>query len=117
MKKKILVVDDDRDICEILQEQLEAKDYLVHAETKSTKALEQIISKDFDLVISDYKMPEKTGLDLLKEVRENKPQIPFVVITGFPDLFESDSTYQGPTIVIAKPYQFDLLLETIERMT
>ncbi len=83
MNGKILIVDDDPSTLDMLQIMLEAQDYFVINSYDGVNALEKIKSTDFDLVITDLKMPRKNGIELLKEIKSNYPEIEVIMTTAY----------------------------------
>jgi len=85
-RSKILIVDDERGLRLTFQSFLGDEGYdVVTAEDFST-ALQELAKQDFDLVISDIIMGNKTGLDMLRAVKEKNPACPVILITGFPNI-------------------------------
>jgi len=80
---KILVVDDERLFLGILKKELEGKGYQVTAELDSEKALKILEQESFDIVILDINMPNKTGYELLQEVRRKNCDSSVILITAF----------------------------------
>ncbi len=74
-EKPILVVDDDHMVCAMLQDTLEESGYTVVAFTDPRKALEYIPSSEVELIVSDYHMPDVSGLDLLKAVNRMQDEL------------------------------------------
>jgi DNA-binding NtrC family response regulator len=85
-KRKILVVDDDTIMRESVVEILRRRGYAIEACTNGREALEAFGRGEFDLVISDIKMPGMTGIELLSKIKQIDPDIPFLVITAFGDV-------------------------------
>lgn len=85
---RILIVDDEPDILESIKDLLEAMMPEVDVETveSGADALAALAADAYDLVISDYKMPEMDGLELLRRIRDQAPGVPRVLMTAFPDL-------------------------------
>ncbi|UCF69724.1 MAG: sigma-54-dependent Fis family transcriptional regulator [candidate division WOR-3 bacterium] len=83
MKTKILLLDDEESLIKWLKYALEQKGYSVVAATDPRDALAEIKNQQFDLVISDIKMPEMDGFGFLKKVRTLYPNIPFIFITAY----------------------------------
>ena len=83
-KIKVLFLDDEESLLEQGKEFLEKQDERleVHTFSSAVNALEKISDEDFDVIVSDYQMPEKDGLDFLEELRENGEDIPFIIFTG-----------------------------------
>lgn len=82
-KHKILLVDDEKDFCALLKCNLEMTgEFEVSIAFSGEEALGKIAETDFDLVVTDYKMPGMTGSALLDLIREKKPEIPVIMITA-----------------------------------
>ena len=82
----ILVVDDSPGTLAVLERNLRAAGYTIHSATNVDEALEILDAINVDLVITDVKMPRRSGLDLVREVRDNLHGTEIMVITGFPDV-------------------------------
>ena len=101
----VLVIDDDETICSLFKDTLEEEGHTVTAVNESSKGLELVKQRDYDLVFLDLKMPEMDGVELFRQIRATKPELPVTIITGYPDsdLMMSALTY-GPLGVISKPF-------------
>src|SRR5688572_18883826 len=82
-KPRILIVDDELSICEVLSIALRKEGYDVSAETSPRKALDRFHTEEFDLVIQDLKMPEMDGLELLREIKKFRDDALVVVMTAY----------------------------------
>ena len=82
-KKNILVVDDKEDLREAVTAILCGKGYDVKAVSSGPAALEIFAKEPFDLVISDFKMPQMNGVELLENVKRIDSDVPFVIMTAF----------------------------------
>jgi two-component system response regulator HydG len=82
-KVKILVVDDEQGLCAGLQEGLRREGYMVDGANDASAALQMAEKNLYNLVISDVKMPGKSGLDLLAQIRERNPDTLFILMTAF----------------------------------
>lgn len=79
----ILIVEDEPVIAVIIKNELEESPLITTIiENNPGKALESINKREIDCVISDYDMPQKTGIELLRDVREHYPDLPFILFTG-----------------------------------
>lgn len=81
---QILIIDDDIDLLSIAKTYLEKleSDFEITIEENPRSGLDLIRNNDFDIVVCDYQMPVLSGLDILKQLRENGNQIPFIIFTG-----------------------------------
>ncbi len=81
-KTEVLVVDDERETCELLEMALTRQGLQVTTCTTAADALEKIASRDFDVVLTDLSMPETSGLEVCERVIAIRPDVPVVLITG-----------------------------------
>ena len=111
---KILVVDDDETICSLFEDTLEEAGYTVTTVSESSKGLELVKNRDYDLVFLDLKMPGMDGAGLFGQIRLAKPDLPVTIITGYPnsDLMERALTY-GPFGVMSKPFSGSDILTAV----
>lgn len=105
MAKSILIVDDNPNMSSLLSEMLEVFDYESVRAANGSDALEQLVDGDFSLVITDMRMPNMTGMELLREVKEKFPKLPVVLISGYSvGAMESEATGVKPDGFLAKPF-------------
>ena len=113
---KILVVDDEARMCESLKTLLSGVGYDVTTVHEGEKAIEKISRNDFDLVITDIKMPRFDGLDILKTARSKDQDALVILMTGFASLESAVSAInQGAYDYLMKPIEFSDLKLTIRR--
>jgi signal transduction histidine kinase/DNA-binding response OmpR family regulator len=113
---KILVVDDEKRMCESLQTLLSKAGYNVTAVEKGEEALSRINKSDFDLVITDIKMPQVDGLDILQAARTKDEDALVILMTGYASLESAISAInQGAYDYLMKPIEFADLKLTIQR--
>lgn len=113
---KILIVEDEAAIRRVLVKILEeeSSDYVVDAAENGEEGLQKITSEDYDLVISDIKMPKMDGEELLVEAKKVKPETVFVMISGHGDLETAVNTMRlGAFDYISKPPDLNRLLTTV----
>lgn len=84
--KHILLIDDDAFFIKTLSNYLKRFDYQVSTESNAESALEVIEKTTFDLVITDYKLPNSDGLSLIENLKKNHPEIPVILITNYSDI-------------------------------
>lgn len=113
---KILVVEDNELVMKVTTRILEGAGYRVITANSVAKAL--TIYKEnpsFYLILTDYKMPEMTGLDLIREIRQMPSSVSILVMSGFSDgLGEEDFIQTGALGLLVKPFGHDALLNRIE---
>ncbi|OQX95183.1 hypothetical protein B6I21_06745 [candidate division KSB1 bacterium 4572_119] len=83
MKFSILIVDDDKIVCNSLKRILGNKEYTINTIYTAKDALEEIYNNNPDLVILDYKLPDKNGLEVLKELKEKVPHVLVIILTAY----------------------------------
>ena len=81
-KTEVLVIDDERDTCELLELALARQGMQVTTSMTAADALEKIATRDFDVVLSDLSMPDMSGLEVCQRVMEMRADVPVVLITG-----------------------------------
>jgi len=115
---KILIVDDDKNFLLSLSEGLKSRDENIETVTAENGkvAVKQLMSHDFDLVISDLKMPKMDGFQLLTHISNHYAKIPVIVITAFgtPDI-ENELNNLGMFQLLEKPIDFSVLFESINK--
>ena len=100
----VLVVDDDKNCSESFRSVLERDGYTVESADHVDTALKALRSRKFDLVLCDYRMPDKTGIDLLREVQHERLEVPVVMITADVDSCVADRARElGVADMMTKP--------------
>ena len=111
---KILVVDDDVIVIKSCRRILEAEDFEVFTCPGADEALEKMKYHDFDLLLMDVKMPKHDGLFLMREIKKNWPDIPIIVMSGYPTPETiADVLKLGATQFIPKPFRPDELMKSV----
>jgi len=113
----VLLVDDDEAACRLLAEVLERDGYRVASALSVDEALAKLDREGpFDAVLTDLRMPERSGLDLLKRVREREPDALVLVLTAFGDASAAGEAIRaGAYDFVSKPYDIATLRETLAR--
>ena len=118
MQRQILVIDDDRDMCELLEESLGRAGYQVTWRTRGDEGLDLLRERDFDVIITDLNLDGASGIDLCKRFTENRPDTPVIVITAFGDMTAAISAIRaGAHDFINKPIDMTVLERALERTT
>lgn len=108
--EKILIVDDEKSILDLLGAVFEKEGYSVETAFSARKALDLMDKREFDLVLTDVKLPQMSGMDILKHVKDRKPDIPVVMITAFGTISQAVEAFKmGATDYVVKPFDVDEL--------
>src|SRR5712671_1445526 len=112
----ILIVDDERPNLTVLRNFLEAG-YSVQEAQSGAEALQITKASDLDIVITDQRMPEMTGVELLEQIRDLKPDVAGIVLTGFTDPPALISAINRARVFrfLKKPWQPDDILEAVRQ--
>lgn len=113
---KILIVDDEVDICEMMSFTFESQGFETLVAYDAAGAMELVRSQDPDLVISDIRMPKGGGMKLLDDIKKFNPKRPLVfLITGYSDKTREEAIAAGAEDVLAKPIKLQDLVERVNR--
>jgi putative nucleotidyltransferase with HDIG domain len=117
MPSRILVVDDDAGIRQLVHKILKAAGYQPDAVEDALTAQERLSTNDYDVVISDIMMPGMSGIDLLKIIHQDTPDVPVILITGNPNLETAGEAIRTASAVdyLCKPFSADEILRTVKR--
>ena len=108
--KRILVVEDNPDALLLVSEYLTGLDFSVTRTADGQEALEALSAGNFDAAVTDVAMPRMNGIELLRRAQRDYPQVPFVVMTGYPsDQVIIDSMNAGVVRFLAKPFGLEQL--------
>lgn len=114
---KILIVDDDRDICEYMELLLTQNGYDVDTQPDATAALEQIKSDEYHVVVLDIMMPQISGMELLEEIRAYDSDLAIIIFTGHPSVDTAvQSMRSNVDDYIKKPFDVDEFTDTLEKI-
>lgn len=112
MAYSVLILDDDADFNSLLTDIFEQGDYIVTSLVDPIEAVEVFTHTDYDLVVTDHKMPEMTGSEFMGVIKKLKPQVPVIMVSGF---MENDTIRElisgGVGGVFLKPLNIFSLLE------
>ncbi len=113
---RVLVVDDEKFIRDILSDFLTMEGYAVRTASDGTQAVTELSRAHFDLVISDLKMPRMGGLDLLQHVAKLQPEALTVIMTGFGTVETAiDAMKHGAYDYILKPFKVEEIVHVVQR--
>jgi CheY-like chemotaxis protein len=106
--KKILVVDDDEMLCRLACDILRTEGYHAVPATSAAQALEAFEQEEFDLLVTDFRMPGMSGVELAQAIRGRNPQFPIIVMTAYEPV-----ECEHVTLWLPKQYLFPGLVEKI----
>ena len=106
--RDILVIEDNESLREVLKDALTAEDYSVTEAGSAEEGIDKFKSGDFDLVISDLKLPEADGLSVLEAVKKERPDTDVIIITAYGTVDRAvDAMKKGASDFITKPFSID----------
>jgi DNA-binding NtrC family response regulator len=114
VEAKILVVDDEDFLVEIIREKLELEGFQTEGAGNGVEALERLSTFNADLVISGIRMPVMEGVPLLRRCKEDFPDMPVILMTAGSSLTEQEAIKIGAAGFISKPFSWDDLLNLIK---
>jgi len=114
--EKILVIDDNESLRYTLESVLEEAGFKTTSVEDGLLALEEIKKRDYDLVICDMKLPKMDGMQILNEIRNIDPHIPFLFLTAFGDIKNAvEAMKKGATDYLTKPFDNNSMILTIRK--
>ena len=115
--KKILIVDDDKEISSHLAELLKSEGYHVEVAATAKEAIEKAGAQEIDVVLLDFMMPKMSGLDALPEIRRARPRAKMIMMTAFATVENAVNAIKGgASDYISKPFKIEELLTAIRRV-
>jgi DNA-binding NtrC family response regulator len=114
---KVLVVDDDPNVCKTVGLILKDHGYHVDAYTQAREALMASRRQAYDMALIDLKMPDIDGTELIRKIREEDDHIGIIIMTAYPDVDSAAETMRlGSRDYISKPFREEQLLEAADRL-
>jgi DNA-binding NtrC family response regulator len=116
MERRILIIDDDRSMCEVLESELRRREFDVTWVTTPQEAINRFEREDFGLVITDVNMAGMSGVELCKQLVSRREDMPVIVITAYANMETAVAAIRaGAYDFVTKPFDMDELALTIER--
>ncbi len=113
---RILIVDDEEVICNVLDRRLTKEGYLCTTAHNGKEALNRFYQDSFSLILSDIKMPEMTGIELLQKVKAIDPKMKIIMVTAYPEIdLAVNAMRLGAYDFIIKPADLDLIVMSVKR--
>jgi putative two-component system response regulator len=116
MEERILIVDDEEAICNILARRLDREGYSCTTAHNGKEALNHFYKDTFSLIISDIKMPEMDGIELLKKVKAVDPNMLIIMVTAYPEIdLAVEAMRLGAYDFIIKPTDLDIVVISVKK--
>ena len=116
MEERILIVDDEEMICDMLSRRLTQEGFFCVTARNGKEALNHFYKDAFSLIISDIKMPEMDGIELLKKVKAIHPKMIVIIVTAYPEIdMAVEAMRVGAYDFIIKPADLDLVMLSVRR--
>jgi CheY-like chemotaxis protein len=113
---RILVIDDEQPIAQLIQDALGVEGHNVDVATSAGEGLKMASVSDYDLVLTDLGMPEMSGWEVASRLREQDPDLPVVLVTGWgTTIDDQEISRSGIAGVVHKPFEIRDLVETVHR--
>lgn len=114
---KVLVVDDDPQVCKTVGKILQENNYQTQTFTQPRQALQAVRKTPFDIGLIDIKMPDVSGVELVEKIKAEDDRVALLVMTAYPDVQSAAETMRlGARDYITKPFTEEQLLAAVERI-
>jgi FixJ family two-component response regulator len=114
-KKRVLVIDDEQIVLDSIRKVLPHEDYEVEGTLSGGRGLEWGIQKQYDVVLTDIRMPDIGGMLVLRDIKRAKPSLPVIIITGYANVQSAVQAMKlGASDYIEKPFTPDQLFKAVE---
>jgi DNA-binding response OmpR family regulator len=100
MRKKLLIVEDEKNLCLLYKEELTKAGYRVTAVTDADTALKKISKQTFDLIITDIRMPVKNGIELITQIMALRKDVPIIINTAYQSYKHDFMTWAADAYVV-----------------
>jgi two-component system response regulator HydG len=112
----VLIVDDERSMCELLDTDLRLRGFSTESFTSAADAWQALANAEYDVVLTDVKMPGTSGIELCTNLASHRPDVPVVVMTAFGSLDAAIAAIRaGAYDFVTKPIEMDLLAVSLQR--
>jgi len=111
---RILVIDDDESIRKVLATILEEEDYIVETAETAKEGIEKSEKAFYNLALIDIRLPDMEGIELLSKLRNTRPKMRKIIVTGYPTLQNAVAAVnKGADAYVMKPFEVEKILQTI----
>ncbi len=117
MDARILVVDDEENICNYLVELFKLEGWSADAAQDGFEGVQLAADNDYDIIVMDILMPRMTGIEATREIMKRKPESKIIVITGAPYRKQAEEALEsGALLFIKKPFTSAQIIEEIQKL-
>ncbi|MBA7698928.1 Regulator of RpoS [subsurface metagenome] len=114
--QKVLVIDDEEIVLESIQKILSNESFDVDLTANSRQGLDWAVNREYDIVLTDIRMPGIGGMRILRDIKRSKPSLPVLIITGYATVQSAVGAMKlGASDYIEKPFTPDMLLNSIKK--
>ncbi len=114
IQANVLVVDDEEQFLKVFSQRLEGRGMKVDTSTSGEEALTKVKDKDFDAIILDLAMPGMSGIDTLKRIRKENPELQIIILTGHGSIEKGvEAIKEGAVDFLEKPADVNKVMEKI----
>jgi DNA-binding NtrC family response regulator len=114
-KKKALVIDDEQIVLDSVSKILEDENYEIDCSLSGREGLKRALEEEYDIILTDIRMPDIGGMKVLRDVKRAKPSIPVVIITGYASVKSAVQAMKlGAADYLEKPFTPDQLLKAVD---
>jgi two-component system OmpR family response regulator len=111
---RILIIDDDENIRKVLETILADEGYIVASAETARKGIEKSEKTFYNLALIDVRLPDMEGIELLSKLRDTKPKMRKIIVTGYPTLQNAIAAVnKGADAYVMKPFDVESILQTI----
>ena len=112
---RILIIDDDENIRKVLETILADEGYIVESAETAKKGIEKSEKAFYNLALIDVRLPDMEGIELLSKLRNTKPKMRKIIVTGYPTLQNAIAAVnKGADAYVMKPFEVERILQTIK---
>lgn len=116
MAEKVLLVDDEKDFLDAMAVRMEARDMVVVTASSAQDAIGIIEKDSFDAIILDYQLPGMDGLNILKQIKNRRPESRIILLTGFATIEKKEEAMKmGALDLLEKPVDLHVLSQRIKQ--
>ncbi|MDD9305168.1 MAG: response regulator [Desulfobacter sp.] len=116
MSEKVLLVDDEKEFLEIMSERMQARGMIVTTASSADQALAIIKKQTFDAIVMDFQMPEMDGMEALKAIKTQRPELQIILLTGYATVEKTVEAMKiGASDFLEKPADIEALAEKIKK--